>query len=307
MSQHSSGISVVINTKNACQLVPHHRFEATLASVTFADELIIVDMQSTDDTVKISKKYTDKVFSFEDVGFVEPARNFAVSKASKAWVLIVDADEEIPPSLATKLQALAAGDATVDAYQIPRKNMVFGTWYHFAGWWPDHQLRFFKNGTISWSDKIHSVPEVKGKTDALAEREDLAIIHHNYQSISQFLERLDRYTTHEARQRVTKHTGPVQVVQVFEAELLSRLFKHEGIRGGMHGTSLSFLQSFYEVIVVLKQWEKAGFPEKYQQKSTVKALQQLTHNLQYWLDDYQIQGASGWKRSLLKIQRRFRI
>lgn len=307
MPTANQGISVVINTKNACQLAPHHRFEATLASVAFAHELIIVDMNSSDDTVRISQKFTEKVFSFEDVGFVEPARNFAVSKASKAWVLIIDADEEVPPQLATTLQALAAGDATADAYRIPRKNMVFGTWYHFAGWWPDYQLRFFKREVVTWSDKIHSVPQVKGSTADLADREDLAILHHNYQSISQFLQRLDRYTSHEAQQRTGKAPGSVQAINAFEAELLSRLFKHEGLRGGMHGVSLSFLQSFYELLVILKQWEQAGFPKKQQEKAALKSLQQLADNLQYWIDDYKISSTSGWKRSLLKVKRKLRI
>lgn len=300
-------LSVVINTKNANQLAPHHRFEATLTSVAFADEIIIVDMQSTDDTIKTASKFTRNIFSFEDVGYVEPARNFAISKAKGDWILVVDADEEIPGSLAKKIKDLINGDATADAYRIPRKNIVFGSWYPFAGWWPDYQLRLFKKNSVIWADKIHSVPQVKGTVDFLAESEEVAILHHNYQSVSQFLDRLNRYTTIEAKTREFQNSGPAQIVYSFEAELLSRLFKHKGISGGMHGISLSFLQSFYEVIVIMKQWEIEGFKEKKQNLATRRALKQFVNDLQYWIDDYEIDRSKGFKKALLRIKRKIGI
>lgn len=300
-------ISVVINTKNACQLVPHHRFEATLASVGFADQLVIVDMNSEDDTKKIASQHTSEIYDFDDIGFVEPARNFAISKAESDWILIVDADEEIPLELAEKLQQLARGDATADAYFIARKNMVFGTWYHFAGWWPDYQLRFFRKNTVVWSDKIHSVPQISGKSDKLPDIEKLAIIHHSYQSISQFIERMNRYTTHDASQRGKRPINPSNIVKSFDAELLSRIFKHEGIRGGAHGVALSYLQSFYEVAVILKQWELAGFPENFQIKPTLTALKNHANNLEYWLNDFEIQKSSGSRKWILKLKRKLGI
>lgn len=307
VSKSKSTISVVINTKNANQLVPHHRFEATLNSVKFADEIVIVDMQSTDDTIKVAMKFSQNIFSFEDVGYVEPARNFAISKASSDWILIVDADEEIPKSLSEKILNLINGDATADAYKLPRKNIVFGAWYQFAGWWPDYQLRLFKKNSVHWSSKIHSVPQVKGSIDTLVASEQYAIVHHNYQSVSQFLERLNRYTTIEAQNRDSKSVGPAQVVNAFEAELLSRLFKYDGIKGGMHGVSLSFLQSFYEVVVILKQWEIAGFKDKKQHATTKRALEQMVQDMNYWLKSYEIEESGGLKKLLLKLKRKIKL
>jgi hypothetical protein len=308
MNKNKVTISAVINTKNANQLAPHHLFNATLNSLKFADQIVIVDMQSTDNTIKIAKQFTDDIYLFDDVGFVEPARNFAISKAKSDWVLIVDADEEIPASLSKKIIDLINGDATADAYKIPRKNMVFGSWYHFAGWWPDYQLRLFKQGKVKWSSKIHSVPQVLGNTDSLTDKEEFAILHHNYQSVAQFIERLNRYTTHEAKGRTRNNQiGPAQVVNAFEAELMSRLFKHRGISGGMHGVSLSFLQSFYELVVILKQWEQDGFPERNQRSSTIKAMTQLSNNIKYWLDDYEISKSNGMKKTILKVKRKLGI
>ena len=194
-------LSVVINTKDALTGNDEHKFADTLKSIAFADEIIVVDMNSSDRTVEIAKKFTDKIYTFRDVGFVEPARNFAIRKASKEWVLIIDADEILPGTLKDRILQLTQGDATADVYYLPRKNLVFGTWFHSAGWWPDYQLRLFKKGAVVWSDKIHSVPKTKGNTDKLAPREDYAILHYNYQTVEQFIERLNRYTSHEARQR----------------------------------------------------------------------------------------------------------
>ncbi len=300
-------ISVVINTKNAASGNSEHNFSDTLKSVAFADEIIIVDMASTDDTVAIAEKFTKEIFFFDDVGFVEPARNFAIKKATKDWILVLDADEVIPETLSKKITALANGDATADAYLLPRKNMVFGTWFHSAGWWPDYQLRLFKRGVVIWDEKIHSVPEVNGKTDKLAPREDFAIEHYNYQSVEQYLERLNRYTTHEAKQRDKVQLTPAGVIGAFEAELMSRLFKHDGIEGGMHGVSLSFLQSFYEVAVILKQWELNKFPKSKTDKKTIEALERLTASLDYWLADLRMKNSSGLTKLVWKLRRKIGV
>jgi glycosyltransferase involved in cell wall biosynthesis len=81
-------LSVVINTKNAAKTLPR-----TLQSVTFADEIVVVDMQSTDETKTLAAEVTDSIYDYDDVGYVEPARNFAISKASSEWIVIVDVDE----------------------------------------------------------------------------------------------------------------------------------------------------------------------------------------------------------------------
>lgn len=300
-------LSVVINTKDALTGNDEHKFADTLKSIAFADEIIVVDMNSSDRTVEIAKKFTDKIYTFRDVGFVEPARNFAIRKASKDWVLIIDADEILPGTLKDRILQLTQGDATADVYYLPRKNLVFGIWFHSAGWWPDYQLRLFKKGAVVWSDKIHSVPKTKGNTDKLAPREDYAILHYNYQTVEQFIERLNRYTSHEARQRQEGRLSSSAVIDAFNAELMSRLFEHKGLSGGMHGVSLSFLQAFYELVVVLKQWERAGFPEYKSDRRTVRSLQKLSANLDYWLADWHISQSGGLSRLFWKLRRKFRV
>src|SRR3989344_3049492 len=112
-------ISAVINTWNE-----EKNLAECLDTLDFADEIIVVDMASTDDTKKIAKQYTDKVYDHPYVGYVEPARNFALSKASGNWALIVDAGERITTTLAGKLVDIANNDEA-DFVRVPRKNLVF--------------------------------------------------------------------------------------------------------------------------------------------------------------------------------------
>lgn len=296
-------LSAVINTKNSSEFL-----DAALKSVSFADEIIVVDMHSSDDTQKIAKKYTKNVFVSDDVGYVEPARNFAISKATSDWLLILDADEEVTAGLQNKIKAILASPE-FDAYYIPRSNEVFGYEMRKTGWWPDHQLRLFKKGIVTWSDEIHSVPTVAGTSDYLPAEPEISLTHHNYQTVSQFVERMNRYTSIEAEKFAESSTTDTTVlIQVFKEELFRRLFYFQGIREGMHGVSLSFLQSMYELLVVLKVWEKKKFPQQQvSDAQTLKALKMFQRELIYWTLTYEIQSKMGLGKIVPQIKRKIRV
>lgn len=296
-------ISAVINTKNAAETL-----ERTLKSLEWCNEIIVVDMESQDSTLRIAKKYTQHIFSHPDVGYVEPARNMAIAKAQSDWVLVVDADEEIPSLLVDKLQSLASGDATADAYSLPRKNIVFDAWIRHAGWWPDYQLRFFKKGSVVWSDTIHQQPKVIGNHDFLPDDDRLAIIHHNYTSVSDFIERLNRYTSHQARHKQLNSFHTQKIVTAFSQEFFSRLFKLRGIDDGTHGVAVSFLQSFYELVVHLKEWEMSGFPENNDTtEHTFKSLRLLQKQLNYWIADWHFEHSTGLTALWWRIRRKLMV
>ena len=301
-----ANLSVVINTKNAAET-----FKRALHSVDWADEIIVMDMASSDDTREIAKKSGAKIFTHPDVGYVEPARNAAIAKAGSEWIFVLDADEEIPPTLQEKIVYLIEGDATADAYYIPRKNFVFNSWLYHAGWWPDYQLRLFKKGTVTWSNKIHSQPEIKGKADYLTATDDLAIIHYNYQTVDQYLERLVRYTTYEVTHRQKIGLKSSKIVQVFSHELMTRLFKEQGLAGGMIGVGVFFLQAMYEVVVVLKQWEAQGFvptkADKTDENDVIDAFRQLQKDLNYWLADAQVRRSTGLPKIFWLMRKHFKM
>lgn len=233
-----------------------------LESVKWVDEIVIVDDGSTDKTVEIAKEYTDKIYPHKSEGYVEPTRNFGINKAQGDWILLLDADEEIPETLAAKFREIA-NSSDVDFVWVPRKNIIFEKWIKNEGWWPDYNVRFFKKGTVTWSNKIHSKPEIKGKELYLPESDDLAIIHNNYKTVSQFLKKLDRYTTIEAEEFVksNKNFDPENLISYPMEEFLSRMFARKGYKDEYHGLLLSSFEAFSMQVVMAKVWEKQGFKE----------------------------------------------
>ncbi len=252
-------ISVVINTLNEEANLPR-----ALASIkNFADEIIVVDMESEDATPQLAREAGAKLYSHKKVGYVEPARNFAISKASGDWILILDADEEIKDNLIKKLRELSS-HSKAEYYRLPRKNINLGKWIKNSRWWPDYNIRFFKKGTVTWNELIHSVPMTTGKGVDLPAEERFAIVHHNYPTVGKYIERMNRYSDIQAE--ALKSAGiKFTWSDLFKkplSEFLSRYFAGEGYRDGVHGLALSLLQAFSELTVYLKLWQAKGFPEQ---------------------------------------------
>lgn len=249
-------ISVIVNTWNE-----EENIKRCLESVKdLVSEIIVVDMYSSDKTVAIAKKFGAKIFFHKFTSYVEPARNFALSKVTGDWILILDADEEISPGLAKILQELTTREE-INFYRLPRKNIIFGKWIRHSRWWPDYVIRFFKKGSVRWSEKIHSVPLTRGEGHDLEAKEVNAITHYNYKSISQYLSRLNRYTTIQAKDLVESgyKFSWQDMLKKPMGEFLSRFFVGESYKDGLHGLALALLQAFSELIKYLKVWEKENF------------------------------------------------
>lgn len=277
----NKNISVIINTFNE-----EKNIQSALKSVSWADEIIVCDMYSDDKTVQIAKKMEAKVIYHKRVNYVEPARNFAISKASNGWIFILDADEQITPTLSERIKQIVKKDLSSDFVEIPRKNIIFGKWIKATGWWPDYHIRLFKKGKVGWQDKIHSKPEVKGTGLTLEAEEKYAIVHQNYQTVGQFIERMNRYTQIQADE-LLKSGSKFRWQDIFEKplnEFLSRFFAQEGYKDGLHGLSLSFLQAFSFLILYLKLWEKEGFKEENLEISQIsEESEKVGKSVKYWI------------------------
>jgi len=303
-------LSVVVNTKDAEKTLAR-----TLESVRFADELIVVDQHSQDKTREIARHHGVKLFLFDDLGRVEPeARNFALTKASHNWVLIVDADEVVPSELAEKISSLIKDkQRAVAGYYLPRKNLIFGAWIQHSGWWPDYQLRLFKKDRAHWQAGIHSQVKIEGQLAKLSPQPTMALIHYNYATIDSFVERMQRYSNLKAEEvgliQEDKTIIGVDLVKNFFQEWLRRLFVDQAYLDGGRGVGLVFLQSTYELLVRLKQWEAAGFPETKidQSPNLFQALVQFKKELSYWLADYHVRNSTGLKKIYWQIRRKFKI
>lgn len=296
-------ISVIINTFNE-----EANIERAIASIRWADEIIVVDDGSNDKTLQILTKLKNenpqlKIFKHKGVGFVEPARNFAISKASGEWMLILDADEEVQQSLAKKLQEIVDKMTQIDYFRVPRKNLIFNHFMKYTGWWPDYNIRFFRKGKVKWVNQIHRPPEVFGQGLDLPAEEQNAIIHHNYKTIAQFISRMNRYTDIQANE-INESGYKFDWKDLFDKplnEFLSRFFASQGYKDGLHGLALSLLQAVSFLVVYLKLWELDKFSEQIVDLTEVEN-QKIKSNqaINYWFEQSHKQ--SFFKRMLRKIK-----
>lgn len=252
-------ITAVINTFNEEKSI-----ERVINSLGWVDEVIVCDMHSDDNTPVIAKKMGALVIFHKRVGYVEPARNFVISKASNEWILVIDADEEIPSSLADYIKDFVNKLSVSNYLEVPRKNIIFGKWMRASMWWPDYHIRFFRKGSVVWGNKIHSKPKVTGQGVKIPPEERWSIIHHHYNSLSQYLQRMIRYTDIQAKElRSEGYKFKWQdLIQKPLSEFLSRFFANRGFEDGLHGFSLSMLQAVSFFVLYLRMWEYEKFEEK---------------------------------------------
>jgi len=252
MSQPSNKISVVINTYNATQ-----HLRAVLDTVKGFDEVVVCDMESTDDTVAIAQEYGCRIVTFPKANHTcaEPARTFAIQSAFHDWVLVVDADELVTPQLQSYLYEHITHSNAAQGLYIPRRNSFLGR--TLKGSWPDYQLRFFiKEGTV-WPPHVHTFPEVQGRVDKIPKRlKDCCLIHLSNDNIRGLVSRMNNYTDGEVEKKRDKHYGwgallwrPVW--RFVKAYCLGGLW-----RDGLQGFISAAYTGFYQFILVSKIIEK---------------------------------------------------
>jgi glycosyltransferase involved in cell wall biosynthesis len=299
-------ISAVLTVRNE-----EKKIKDCLESVKWTDEIIVVDDSSTDKTSQIARQYTKNVYKHKSVGYVEPVRNFAISKATGEWILILDADERVSKSLAKKLQEISHLEAKANVVTIPRKNIIFGKWIQHTGWWPDHQVRFFRKGSLIMPDQIHSKPVVNGELLQLDAKPEYSLTHFHYESISEFLIRMNRYTDIEVKEFMEsgKEFLWTDIISKPFNEFLSRFFARSGYRDGLHGLVLAFLQSVSMLILTLKIWEKKSFYEVEPAalfKETEKEARKMRKDMLYWFTNEKVSEIKNpLKKTAFRLLRKF--
>lgn len=249
---NNNKISVVINTYNASKFLAR-----VLDSVKDFDEIVICDMESTDDTLEIAQRYGCKIVTFkkEGVSIVEPARQFAIDAASHPWVLVVDADELVTPALHDYLYAKIAEAQCPDGISIPRKNYFMGRFMHSS--YPDYILRFFRKDKTHWPPVIHTSPVVDGVVYRVPRnREELAFEHLANDSIADIMRKNNTYSDYEVERRKDKQYGVGKlflrpVFRMFKAYILKG-----GWRDGVPGLVYALLMGTYQMLIVAKVIEK---------------------------------------------------
>lgn len=248
-------VSVVINTRNS-----EPWLQWSLRSIReWAADLVVVDMHSEDRTIEIAREAGARVFMHAPIGYVEPARAYAVEQASQEWVLILDADEVVPPALAEALTGLAGG-GTCDAVRIGRLNYFFGRPLVGGGWGveQDRHTRFFRRGHLDLATRIHgqSMPRAGSRVVNLASAPGRHLVHFNYESVSAFLLRMDRYTSIEAATRKASGERP-STVRAGAIEILNRYVRLGGWRDGWRGLYLALAMGMYRASIAAKMRERS--------------------------------------------------
>ncbi|MCD6320355.1 MAG: glycosyltransferase family 2 protein [Candidatus Desulfofervidaceae bacterium] len=176
-------LSAIIITYNE-----EKNIEACLKSVSWADEIIVVDSFSTDKTLEIAAKFTDKISQHPFYGYGKQ-KAFALSKASGEWILSIDADERVTPALKEEIE-IAISNSEIAGYYLPRKNFFCGRWIRHSGWYPNYQLRLFKRGKARFDERlVHEKVVVNGKIGYLK----TPLIHYTYSSLTDFLKKMQKY------------------------------------------------------------------------------------------------------------------
>jgi len=255
-------LSVTVITRNESADI-----HAALTSLAWADEIVVVDSESTDDTVAIARRHTDRVIVRQWPGYVEQ-KNFAATRARHDWILSVDADERVTPELAGEIQTLLAGTPREAAFRIPRVTWHLGRWIRTTDWYPDYQLRLYDRRSAEWTGRyVHEAVTVRGAIGQL--RGELQ--HYAYRDIADHLETIDRYTTYAARQmhEAGRRAGVLQVAGHPPLAFLRNYIARGGIRDGLPGLIISALNACYVFLKFAKLWEleKTGKTEVRSQKS----------------------------------------
>ncbi len=240
-------LSVVVITRNEAA-----RLADCLESVRWAGEIVVVDDESTDETVAVARRYTDRVIR-RRMEIEGVHRNFAYDQARHDWILSLDADERVTPELRDEILRLLRGTPQFKGYTIPRRNYLGSTWVRHGGWYPSPQLRLFRKESFRYEEvEVH--PRAFMNADSGQLRHDL--IHYSYRDLADFLAKLNRQTTLEARKwlkdgrRMPLRRG----LWRFADRSLRTWWVKKGYRDGSLGFIVAAYAGLYQFLSYAKYW-----------------------------------------------------
>lgn len=257
MSPIRPSVAAVIIARNEADHV-----RQCLEPLQWCDERIWVDMMSEDRSRELAAPLVTKMLEHPMVPHMEFARNPGIEAATSDWILVVDADEVIPPPLVERLRAFAADPRGAVGLWLPRMNYCFGRPVPHVGGFPDYQLRFFRRGAGLYPDRLHSQVQLTGRAEFLPIEDGVWMLHlRRNAAITDLVMKWDTYAGREADKAVAGGAtapGPATMLWAALSSFRARFFTMHGYRDGMPGLILSVLFAFYRFEVEAKTWEAAG-------------------------------------------------
>ena len=241
---------------SACVITLNEEFRLPrcLESLRFVDEVIVLDSESTDNTCKLAADFGAQIHIRKFDGFVNQ-KNHAVSLARHDWILVVDADEVVSPSLREEiLEVLRQSGGTHAGYRVPRISHYLGRWIRHSGWYPDYNIRLFRRDKTKFiGGTVHERAEVQGSVGTLRGH----LEHYSYRNVSQHLQRMDRYSDliaqdkHKSGERSSVTWAVLKGVSKFAITYFYRL----GFLDGRAGLVIAILAGYYNFLKYIKLWE----------------------------------------------------
>lgn len=261
-------LSVALITLNEAANLPR-----TLRSLSFGAEIeleiVVVDSGSTDGTQEIARAAGAHVLEEPWKGF-GAQKNSAIAHTSGAWVLSLDADEELSPELAAEIARLLTASSAHNAYRIPRLNHFLGSPLRHGGYWPDPKLRLFRRGAAQFEERaVHEAMQPTAAAQGRIGQLRAPLLHHCYPTLEEYVEHMNRYSSAGARMLVERGRAPRSLTALFVKAVLNPAFTfvyNYGVRLGFLDGTAGLLQhlnhSAYIHWKYVKAWRLAHQKER---------------------------------------------
>ena len=242
-------LSVVVITKNEGS-----RLADCLKSVDWADEVIVVDDKSTDDTVAVAKAHGAKVFE-RAMDIEGKHRNYAYGLAGHDWVFSLDADERVTPELKQEIIETLKNSPSCNGYAVPRRNFMGNVWVKHGGMYPSAQLRLFRKGEFRYDEQAEVHPQAYMKDPRGTLKSD--ILHYTYRDFTDAIAKLDRQTDLEARKwfRENRKVGTLSILRKTTDRFWRAYISKKGYKDGVIGLFLAVNSGMYQFLSYAKYWE----------------------------------------------------
>ena len=246
-------LSVVILTKNEAA-----RIADCLQSVAWAEDILVVDDESTDETERIAESFGARVLR-RKMDIEGRHRNWAASQANHEWVLSLDADERVTPELAREIQGLLANGAPYETYAIPRRNYIGQQWIRHGGWYPSAQLKLFKKSVFQWEETTVHPRAISDRPWGTLHHD---LIHYSYRDRADFIAKQDGHTTREAQKWLMdgRRVSLAKALWRTVDRVVRSYFLKQGFRDGAVGVFVAWMAAKYQWVSYRKYREAKRQP-----------------------------------------------
>lgn len=243
-------ITAVVIAKNEELMLP-----SCLKTLSWADEMLVIDTGSTDKTVQIARKAGARVVEFKTGKSFAQWRNKGLAEAKSTWIFYIDADERVPVALQNEIQQRCREESRFSWYAIPRSNKIFGKEFRHGGFWPDYVKRLFLRSDLKkWTGDLHEEPVTQGEMGYL----DNHLLHDKHETVFEMVEKTNKWSAIEGRLMLEANHPPMNILRFCTAmfrEFWYRMVRKAAFLDGPEGIIMAMYQVFSRFCSYAKLWE----------------------------------------------------